>query len=116
MTRPSYTHLILECYNCYREILNDKRAIRKALKLAAKACNLHVVKHAIHTFQPQGLTGYVLLEESHISIHTWPEKRFALVDVLSCAKFDVDRLEECIRSSLHPKDVEVSQDSRRRKR
>lgn len=97
---PDYTHLLLECRGCLAAMLDDRQAIADLLEQAAHACALHVVHRAMHAFAPHGLTGYLLLEESHISVHTWPERGFMLMDVLSCAPLDCERLVEAVRQIL----------------
>ncbi len=113
MKRPSYTHITVECYGCSGELLNDGPRIKKLLRSAAHTCNLHVVKEGMHRFRPQGVTGYVLLKESHISVHTWPEDMFALFDILSCVAIDLDALLICLKSSLSPQSIEVMMGTRR---
>ena len=80
----SYTpgkHLLIDLYQASH--LNDKRVIEKALLEAAQACNAKVLQKNFHIFgEEQGITGMLLLAESHISIHTWPESHFAAVDLL----------------------------------
>ncbi|SRR6266404_6834932 len=107
MPRVNYAHLTIECLDCDREVLNTASKVRKALREAAAICSLHILKEGLHRFRPQGLTGYVLLSESHISVHTWPEKGFALVDVLSCSSVQIDSLIECFRQSFSPKSIAV---------
>ena len=107
MSRVDYTHLTIECLDCEKERLNAASEVRKALRDAASICKLHILNEHIHEFLPQGITGYVLLSESHISIHTWPEKGFALVDVLSCASVQIDLLIECFRESMRAKTIDV---------
>lgn len=114
MARPNFTHVTLECQGCRPDSLNGSQLIRKFLIKAAETCGLHVVQDGIHRFQPQGITGYVLLEESHISIHTWPEKRFALIDVLSCKDIDTDRLVALVRNTFAPRSVSLDVDTRHR--
>jgi S-adenosylmethionine decarboxylase len=98
-------HLILECRGCPSERINRRSTVRKALRRAAKACLLDVVQEGIHQFRPLGVTGYVLLKESHISVHTWPENGFVLVDVLTCVDLDREVLVACFRQWLHPAQV-----------
>src|SRR2546423_1436791 len=107
MSRVNYTHLTIECLGCNKEALNTGPKVRKALRDAAAICNLHVLKEDLHKFRPHGITGYVLLSESHISIHTWPEQRFALVDVLSCSSVEIESLKKCFRESLSAKSINV---------
>jgi S-adenosylmethionine decarboxylase len=104
---PDYLHLIVECRGCPPDRIDHRPTVRKALRMAAKACLLHVVQEGIHGFRPKGVTGYVLLKESHISVHTWPEHGFALVDVLSCVNLDREALVACFREWLRPAQVTV---------
>jgi S-adenosylmethionine decarboxylase len=114
MARPNFTHVTLECQGCRPELLNDRRRIRRFLIKAAESCALHVVQDGIHSFRPQGITGYVLLEESHISIHTWPENKVALIDVLSCKEIDTDQLDSLVRKTFAPRTVSLDVDTRHR--
>ena len=107
MSRVNYTHLTIECLDCERDRLNATSQVREALRDAASICKLHILNEHIHEFLPQGITGYVLLRESHISIHTWPEKGFALVDVLSCSSIQTDSLIECFRRAMGAKTIDV---------
>lgn len=81
--------------------------------MAAEACRLRIVQVGIHSFRPHGMTGYALLMESHISIHTWPESRFALVDVLSCSELDLLALDACFRDALMAENVCLRTEGRR---
>lgn len=67
-------------------LLNDEDFLKTALTLAAEAAGATLLQIATHKFDPQGLTGFALLAESHISIHTWPEYGFASVDCYSCGE------------------------------
>ena len=107
MSRVNYTHLTIECLGCNKEVLNTTSKVRKALRDAASICNLHVLKEDFHKFRPQGITAYVLLSESHISVHTWPQQGFALVDALSCSSVEIDTLKKCFRQSLSAKSINV---------
>lgn len=77
-------HLLAEYYNCRFEKINDLAFIEKHLIFAAKACGATVVETKFHRFSPQGLSGVVVLKESHITIHTWPEYGYAAVDIFTC--------------------------------
>lgn len=114
MAPPNFTHVTLECQGCRPETLNDAQIIRSFLTKAAESCRLHVVHDAVHCFSPQGVTGYVLLEESHISIHTWPENGFALIDLLSCKHINTDTLDGLVRNIFSPCAVSVKVDTHER--
>lgn len=80
-------HLIAELIDCDREALDNVELVEKALLEAAKATNSRIITHYVHRFKPQGVSGYVLIAESHISLHTWPEYGYAAVDVFTCGNY-----------------------------
>jgi S-adenosylmethionine decarboxylase len=77
-------HLLLELMDCNHELLNDIEYLRKALSDVAKQIGATVIKDSFYQFTPQGVSGVVIIAESHISIHTWPEYNYAAVDVFTC--------------------------------
>ncbi len=77
-------HLLLELKDCNPELLNDLDYVRQAMLLAAHAVGAHIVGESFHRFSPQGVTGILAIAESHISIHTWPEYRYAAADIFAC--------------------------------
>jgi len=79
-------HLLGEWYDCPAHTPEFTRAdaLRAACLAAARMAGLTVVGDAFHQFEPQGVTGTVLLAESHLAIHTWPECGFVTVDVYVC--------------------------------
>lgn len=79
-------HLIVELYECDSNVLDDVRAIEESLLEAARASNSTVVEYSFYRFKPHGVSGYVLVAESHISVHTWPEYGYAAVDVFTCGE------------------------------
>ena len=78
------THFIVEFYNCDCELLNDIHYIQENMLKAAEEAGATIVGEKFHRFSPQGVSGAVVLAESHISIHTWPELSYAAVDVFTC--------------------------------
>ncbi|MBE0431643.1 MAG: adenosylmethionine decarboxylase [Dehalococcoidia bacterium] len=82
-------HLLLELKICNEEVLNDLDLIRRCLNEAAVQSGATVVGESFYHFSPQGVSGVVNIAESHISIHTWPEFKYAAVDVFTCGD-DVD--------------------------
>ncbi len=77
-------HFILECYDCDAEILNDIDKIEYSIKEAARAAKTTIIKSLFHHFAPQGVSGVLVIAESHITVHTWPEHHYAAVDVFTC--------------------------------
>lgn len=74
-------HYLLNLFDCRFELLNDENYLKSLLELAADCSGAHVLQTIGHKFQPHGVTAICLLAESHISIHTWPEKGTAAVDI-----------------------------------
>lgn len=78
------THVILELSDGDVKTLNEPSVLSRGLQGAATAAGLTVLDATFHKFQPQGVTGLLLLSESHLSVHTWPELGYAAVDLFSC--------------------------------
>lgn len=78
------THIVCELSGCDPDVLTDVDAVRDMMIGAAKAANATVMEVAFHRFEPQGVSGVVVLAESHISIHTWPELGYAAMDFYTC--------------------------------
>jgi S-adenosylmethionine decarboxylase len=83
---PIGTHCILEIYGCAKHLLNDVEFIKHALREAAEEAQSTLLAQVEYKFDPHGVTALVLLAESHISIHTWPENGYAAVDVFTCGQ------------------------------
>ena len=70
-------HILFTLKGCPFELLNSKQFIRMLLYKATKECQSTLLNLSVHKFDPQGVTGIAMLAESHISVHTWPEKNMA---------------------------------------
>ena len=77
-------HVLFELEGCPFSALDDEEHIKFCLLHAAEASHSKVLKIETHKFEPQGVTGFALLAESHLSIHTWPEKGVAVCDIFTC--------------------------------
>ena len=77
-------HILIEFYNCDEEILKTPQVIEKRMNEAAKVANATIVQSVFHYFNPYGVSGAVIISESHLAIHTWPEYGYAAVDVFTC--------------------------------
>ena len=77
-------HLLLELFDCDLDAISNLEAVKGALVEAAKRAQATIVDVVFHEFNPFGVSGVVVIAESHLSIHTWPEYRYAAVDVFSC--------------------------------
>ncbi|HLN46881.1 MAG TPA: adenosylmethionine decarboxylase [Magnetospirillaceae bacterium] len=78
------THIIVELSDCNPKILADVDKVANILVAAAKEANAEVLQTAFHRFTPQGVSGVVVIAESHLSIHTWPEYGYAAMDIYTC--------------------------------
>ena len=77
-------HLLLELKGCDKEVLNDVGFLREALLAAAGEAGATVLGESFHQFNPQGVSGVVMIAESHLVIHTWPEYGYAAADIFTC--------------------------------
>lgn len=79
-------HLLIEFYDCDSEILDDVAGIEDNMRTAARKANSTIVNSTFHRFNPYGVSGVVVIAESHLSIHTWPEYGYAAVDIFTCGE------------------------------
>jgi S-adenosylmethionine decarboxylase len=77
-------HLLLELFDCAPDAIDSLESVKGALVEAAKRAQATIVDVVFHEFNPFGISGVVVIAESHLSIHTWPEYRYAAVDIFSC--------------------------------
>ncbi len=87
-------HILAEIYGCNSDLLNDKNFIEKTMVDAALKCGAEVREVAFHKFSPQGVSGVVIISESHLTIHTWPELGYAAVDVFTCG-YNINPWDAC---------------------
>ena len=78
-------HILFDLKDCPFNLLDDVRFVRNSLFHASILSNSKILKIDYHEFTPQGVTGFALLAESHLSIHTWPEKGVAKCDIFTCS-------------------------------
>lgn len=84
MAKTLGLHILADLYGVEAEKIDRVEDIRELLEGAVKHANLTKISSHYYQFQPHGATGVVLLAESHISIHTWPEYGIATIDVYTC--------------------------------
>ncbi|HNX23844.1 MAG TPA: adenosylmethionine decarboxylase [Spirochaetota bacterium] len=93
-------HFLAEFYNCSSEILNDETSIADIMTKAVEVSKATIIKPFFHKFSPHGISGVIVIAESHLAIHTWPEFSFAAVDLFSCGDFDFTEALRFIRDNL----------------
>ncbi|MEX0823932.1 MAG: adenosylmethionine decarboxylase [Balneolaceae bacterium] len=76
--------ILVEYYDCDQSKLNDVSYIENSLIQATKASRATIISHNFHKFSPYGISGVVVIAESHVAIHTWPEYNYAAVDIFTC--------------------------------
>ena len=101
MTHAPGNHGLLDLYGCDEAILKDEGRLKTALGAAAQAAEATILNEHFHTFSGAGgVTGVLLLAESHISIHTWPEHHFAAIDAFICGGMKLEKVKEILRREL----------------
>ncbi len=76
--------VLLEFYGCVRGCLDDAEFIEAAMLEAARRAHATIVQAAFNRFSPHGVSGVVVIAESHLTIHTWPEHGYAAIDIFTC--------------------------------
>lgn len=105
------THLLIEFWGA--ENLNDAAAIESALCRAAEAAEATVLTVHTHEFTPYGgVTGVAVLAESHITIHTWPERDFAAIDIFMCGRCDPYASVDPLKADFNPDSVLLTEQRR----
>lgn len=101
-------HLLLELRSCNPVLLRDLGYIKKSMVQIALETGATIVGQSFHKFSPGGITGVLAIAESHLSIHTWPEHKYAAVDIFTCnKKFISSKAAELIIDMLECQDSEL---------
>jgi spermidine synthase len=79
-------HILVEFTGCSPEIMNDVASIERDMVEAAVKAEMTVINSTFHHFSPYGVSGVVVVQESHLAIHTWPEYGYAAVDIFTCGE------------------------------
>ncbi len=99
-------HYLVEFSGCNRDLLDDEIALRSSLVAAVALSGAKIIKDIFHKFAPQGVTGVVVISESHVAIHTWPEYYYAAVDIFTCSsRMNVDFFIQEFRKATQAQDV-----------
>ena len=77
-------HLLLELNGCDHKLLNDISFIKETMLAAAKESGATILGESFHQFSPQGVSGVIIIAESHLTVHTWPEHGYAGADIFTC--------------------------------
>ena len=79
-------HVIVELYDCKPSLLDDVTYVQNAMQNAAQEAGATIINLTFHHFSPYGVSGVVVIQESHLAMHTWPEWGFASIDLFTCGE------------------------------
>lgn len=88
--------LIVDLYDC-SEMIDDTEAIKEAAHQAIDFVDAKIVEECIHKFDPIGVTYFAVISTSHFSIHTWPEYKYAAIDIFSCKNEVVEGIAQVLK-------------------
>lgn len=105
---PVVRHAVVEASGIKSEFINGT-VLEEKIKGLVKDMDFHAVNYFAHQFEPQGISYVVVLEESHLAIHTWPEKGYFHADIVTCTKEDMDipRLEKVMNAIFSPENLRI---------
>jgi S-adenosylmethionine decarboxylase len=104
-------HLLIDLWGARH--LNDPMAVEAALRDAARAARATVLNVHLHHFSPSGgVSGVLMLAESHISVHTWPESGFAAIDIFVCGVCDPYKAVPVLRRAFDAQSIQVREQRR----
>jgi S-adenosylmethionine decarboxylase len=99
-------HVLADFWGCQFEKLDDAKLLMDTLRQAAKNAKMTILGEESYKFTPQGFTGLLLLSESHISIHTYPERGYAAIDVYTCGGGMTQKAIDYLKEILRPTQVQ----------
>lgn len=103
-------HYLIDYYECNSDILSIVEKIKEIMLEAGKKGNLHIVGECFHQFKPYGVSGVLILKESHFTIHTWPEYNYASVDLYLCDRtVNVMKITEYLFVELKAKNYKIDE-------
>ena len=101
-------HILVEFYNCDKDIIDSEVKISELLTQSAKISNATIIKTTIHKFAPQGVSGVIVIAESHFAIHTWPEFNYVSLDIFSCGNnIDTSKAIEFLKKEFNSTKSEI---------
>lgn len=107
-------HITIEYYDCACDVLLDKDGVESILLKAARESGATIISSSFHQFEPQGVSGVVIIAESHFTVHAWPEHNYAAVDIFTCAdNIDLDTAIHSIEAQFSSQRVVISSDQNR---
>jgi len=114
LTNKFGVHLTMDASNCRVDRLTDMKLVFRILNTLpgqidmTKICTPHVVEWLDEGSKTPGYTGYVMLAESHISIHTFPDQKYAFIDVFSKKPYDIDKTVDLFKEALGTDTIKIN--------
>lgn len=111
---PLGRQVTVEYHNCSKAVLSSRDRVEQAMVKAARDSGSTVVSSCFHKFEPQGVSGVVIIAESHLTVHAWPEHDYAAVDIFTCGGHQIfDQAVDSLACSFESKRVIISSDQAR---
>lgn len=108
MEDPLGEHYLIELYDCENGLLDSLDTVSEAMMEAARLAGATIIDERFHKFSPQGVSGVIVIAESHLSIHTWPELGYAALDLFTCSHdLNINTAMELLKRTFKPGEVEV---------
>lgn len=102
-------HILADFFGCSEKILSSETSIKNYMHEAAKRANATIVSEEFHKFNPWGISGAIIIQESHLTIHTWPEYQYAAVDLFTCGEsLDLFKAMEYLKEKLECDSMEYT--------
>ncbi|MFH1777487.1 MAG: adenosylmethionine decarboxylase [Candidatus Omnitrophota bacterium] len=100
------THLLIELWGAKN--INSVKLVKKTLLAAVKACDVTLLSIDLHRFSPfNGISGVAVIKESHITIHTWPEFKYAALDIFVCGNASPYKAISVFKNGFKPKKIQI---------
>jgi S-adenosylmethionine decarboxylase len=101
-------HLIVELYDCDKHLIDRVDQVEDILVEAVKVSKATIIKPVFHQFNPHGVSGVVVIAESHFSIHTWPEYGYCALDIFTCGEqIDSDLALQFLKQAFKAKSMSI---------
>lgn len=98
--------ILVEFYDCNADKINDVSFVESAFLEATRKSKATIISHNFHKFSPHGISGVIVIAESHVAIHSWPEYNYAAVDIFTCGEtIDPWVIQEYLKEALESSNV-----------
>ncbi len=107
ITKEFGKHYLVEFIGCTAESLKYVKDVKDFMLKAAEVSQATILKSHFNQFEPQGVSGFIFIMESHFSIHTWPEYQYAAFDVLTCGGMFPEKAINSLKENFHAREARV---------